>query len=92
MWCCDEPIESLERECLRSLGHSASHAGFKGLGNLRGRQPLKVQSLSILYKSHRQATAINSHKNEPEVHILAAISLPNLVISKSNLLALGPPK
>jgi hypothetical protein len=31
-------------------------------------------------------------RTRPEVHILAAISLPNLVISKSNLLALGRPK
>jgi len=64
MWCCQEPIESFQRECSRSLGHSASHAGFKGLGNFRGRRPLKVQLLSILYKSHRQATAISAHKNE----------------------------
>ncbi len=61
---CPEPIDTYQRECLRSLGHSASHAGFKCLGNFRGRRPLKEQLLSILYKSHRQATAINAHKNE----------------------------
>jgi hypothetical protein len=36
----------------------------RGLGNFRGRRPVKVQLLSILYKSHKQATAINAHKNE----------------------------